>query len=211
MNNSTRGIAALHGRSYTQLEKIAHHVRKCLKYKLTDPIDGVQLFEGLDQVQIVLKARNVFLDSGCADLEPGVEAITRYDKRRDRIEILLAEDSYRGLENKFPRSLFSLVHELGHAVLHTEELFNLASIPHKSAKALHRQTAVPHAAYLDTEWQANAFGAALLMPAQAIARIESERSDVSPLILSRRFGVSMPCAQIRLEVYQNRRSELLRV
>ncbi|WP_119025608.1 ImmA/IrrE family metallo-endopeptidase [Acinetobacter soli] len=84
---------------------------------------------------------------------PDVEALTN----PDAMTIILREDTYDALCNKSDpkhyRARFTVAHEIGHLILH--EGFALA------------RGAVRHEHYEDSEWQADAFAAELLMPSQA--------------------------------------------
>ena len=105
------------------------------------------------------------------------------------------------------RARFSLSHEVGHVVLHPGELIRLSRIPHREA-ALARGASAPYPVYQDTEWQANAFSAALLMPAQGLYALE-QQGVLTSVTIQERFQVSSAAAAIRLKNYQQRSHELL--
>lgn len=95
--------------------------------------------------------------------------------------IYLREDVYEGVVEGRGRDRFTACHELGHLVLHdgVEARF------HRSSSRLKP--------YLDSEWQANTFAGAILMPEDRLVKCKSLREVVE------RFGVSLPAA-----VAQNR-------
>jgi Zn-dependent peptidase ImmA (M78 family) len=66
-----------------------------------------------------------------------------------------------------------------------------------------------HRFFEDTEWQADAFASALLMPATGMHRLESEFGTLTTTMLQRQYLVSNQSATYRLENYQQRRSQLV--
>ena len=103
------------------------------------------------------------------------EATTSMTERIIRI----SESCYAAARRGHPRYPFTLAHELGHLLLHTARPTSLAR----------GEKVKP---YVDPEWQANTFASAFLMP-EAGVRTCSCISDVM-----RRFGVSRPAAEIRI-------------
>lgn len=93
--------------------------------------------------------------------------------------IALREDVYRDACNGEGRARFTVAHELGHLVLHTNQ-------------PLRRATAGELKAYQSSEWQADMFAAQLLMPRQFFSWIDTERAVMA------RHGVSYTAAQKRL-------------
>jgi len=63
-------------------------------------------------------------------------------------------------------------------------------------------------AFLDTEWQANAFASALLMPASAIFALERRSGSLSPVDIAEHFRVSEEAAGYRLDLYTTREPRL---
>mgnify|MGYP003606304241 CR=1 FL=1 len=94
--------------------------------------------------------------------------------------IKIREDIYERAYNGEGRDRLTIAHELGHFLLHRPGKVSLARIP--------RGIAVP--AYKDPEWQATAFAAELLMPANLIGGLSIY--DISILC-----GVSLSAAQIQ--------------
>jgi hypothetical protein len=210
MTGTTKGVAAHHPQSYASLERIAVHVRACLLPGHSDlePVPGLELFERLDEYTVTVRGSNLPLQYGAEQLPTGLEAQAYYSTEETAIVVALTEDSYRALSAGFGRALFTLAHEIGHAVLHPQELLErrIASV---DARALHRGTAGGHKAFMDTEWQANGFAAAMLVPATGLAKLEaSGRLDARNI--ARTYLVSQQAAELRLKVFVDRRDELIR-
>lgn len=195
------------GRSYRELERVARGIRRSLGFDLTGELPGEALFGSLSNYTVTCDDREIRLDYEVANLEPGIEAEARYEQKRDRLVICLTPDTYEGLEKNQPRSRFSLFHEIGHPVLHVKELIRLSRIPRHTA-ALHRGQYGNLPPYLDCEWQANGFAAALAMPAAGLEMLAREgRLSVTEIMNS--FRVSRASAEIRLSVFEKRKSDLL--
>ena len=113
------------------------------------------------------------------------------------------------LEGRNPRAGYFVAHELGHVVLHPDQLVRLAEMPTNQQTSFHRGRA-DHKPYEDTEWQANAFASALLMPAAGLQGLEDRSGWLTTSLIAARFGVSVEAAGYRLELYQDRRDELLK-
>ena len=162
------GVRADSPRSYRGLEQVAAYVRQQLKLSPEEAIKPLQLFESLDDIRIErASGKAIPLWHGVIALEDS-EGYTRYDSERGLIEVLASEQTYEWLEQGHSRATFFVPHELGHCLLHTEQLIRLAQMPTRQLAALHRGTA-EHRAFEDTEWQANAFACALLMPADGLS------------------------------------------
>jgi Zn-dependent peptidase ImmA (M78 family) len=201
------GVRADRKYSYRALEQFAAHVREVLKYDPDDAIDALRLFEDLHQIKIKLSDQRVIpFRSGVISLEDS-EGYTRYDRSAQIIEVLASESTYHRLEQGHPRSAYFVGHELGHCVLHTEQLVRLAQMPTNQQTAFHRGRA-DHKPYEDTEWQANAFSSALLMPARGLARLEAG-GNLTTEEIGRRFRVSAEAAGYRLTIYQGRKNDLI--
>jgi Zn-dependent peptidase ImmA (M78 family) len=189
------GLKADAAHSYLTIEKIALDVRRALfpRQALATAIPGLELFERLHLYSV----GGTKLSYEVSVLPNGVEAKAEYDAARGVIVIVLSEETYAALEANDPRAKFTVFHEVGHALLHHGLLKKLAVLPHGTA--LNRAEA--HPKYMDTEWQANAFAAAILMPASAIAEMP-EWSPSRAVNVALRFGVSTKAAEVRLRVLQ---------
>jgi hypothetical protein len=209
MNKSLSGVRADNKCSYQHLEKVAEHAREQLKFEPKEAIDPLRFFEDLHCIQI-RQANGVLipLRGGVIDLEDS-EGFTRYDSKKKLIEILASAQTYDWLEKRNPRAGYFVGHELGHCVLHSDQLVRLALMPHHQQQAFHRGRE-GHKPYEDTEWQANAFAGALLMPARGIAALEKRNRSVAVSMIVNQFKVSREAAGYRLDLFNKRRNELLR-
>jgi hypothetical protein len=196
--------------NYAKIEKFAISVRAVLlpTTALSDEVPGITVFEDMHELEIESDGRTFNVNYAVNALPAGIEGISSYDPDRDEILLTLAPATYSSLSAGIPRALFSLAHEIGHVCVHTAKLVELSSIPHKVA-ALNRGQTPAHRAFEDTEWQANAFAAAFLMPAAGLEELESRGIVVTPKELVRRFNVSFDAARIRLDVYRAHRNDLL--
>ena len=97
--------------------------------------------------------------------------------------IVLRSDVYTGAEAGNGRDRFTVAHELGHALLHSEYI--------GMARATERSTKV----YCNSEWQANEFAGALLLPDSAIQQIGVYSAEM----LASQYGVSLECAEVRIK------------
>ena len=201
------GVRADSPRSYRGLEQVAAYVRQQLKLSPEEAIKPLQLFESLDDIRSERASGNAIpLWHGVIALDDS-EGYTRYDSERGLIEVLASEQTYEWLEQDHSRATFFVPHELGHCLLHTEQLIRLAQMPTRQLAALHRGTA-EHRAFEDTEWQANAFACALLMPADGLVAFEQECGELTTFDISERYGVSSEAASYRLDNFTKRRAQL---
>ena len=204
------GVRADCGYSYRKLERIATHVREQLRLPPTAPINAMRLFDGLD---ITAKGRNgldIPLRGIVIELENS-EGFTKYNCDRRVIEILASAETYERLEQDYPRGRFFLAHELGHCLLHTDQLVRMAHMSLAQRASLHQSgQLVAHEIYRDTEWQANAFASAFLMPAYGLFALEKKYSGLSSDIVAEYFRVSFEAASYRLGLYLNRKQQLLK-
>ncbi len=103
----------------------------------------------------------------------------------DQKEVLLRADVYDKACEGDPRSLFTIAYEIGHLLLHKKQNINL--IGNGFARSAGKTPA-----YIDPEWQANAFAGELLAPADLVVGMTVEE-------VAEEFGVSMSCANIQLQ------------
>jgi hypothetical protein len=198
--------------SYGAIERFAYRARSALlpNRPFTESILGLQLFENLNELEIQVRDDHVLrVNYAVNHLPTGIEGMSTYDHDREEILITLDQATYLALVDGTPRALFCLCHELGHICVHSLELVELSSIPHEIA-ALNRGQIPAHRVFEDTEWQANAFAAAFLMPAAGLAELERGRGILTAQELVRKFNVSFDAARIRLDSFRARRSDLLR-
>jgi hypothetical protein len=208
MTRGLSGVRADSSWSYRRLEGLAAHVREQLNLRADEAIDPLELFEDLHEISISRSnGVEIPLRGGVISLEDS-EGYTRFDGGRDVLEILASERTYEWLEQGHPRAGYFVVHELGHCVLHTDQLVRLARMPTEQQAAFHRGRQ-GHRACDDTEWQANAFASALLMPAQGVAALERQNGGLTVSMIVERFRVSREAANYRIDLFTARRNELL--
>ena len=109
--------------------------------------------------------------------------------------VYLREDVYDGMWDGDTRSRFTACHEIGHLILHSSTRLTFTEADQLGMLYRRKDQIRP---YEDPEWQANAFSAALLMPAPAVETLVTRVGfDVSAM--SETFLVSYSAAEIRLE------------
>ena len=209
MPRELTGIRADRGYSYQRLEKIATKVRDRLNCCPTEAINTLRLFDGLNITVRARTGRRIPVWGSVIELNDS-EGYAKYDGDRRIIEILASPTTYEWLEEGYPRGVYFVAHELGHCLLHTDQLVRLAQMPKAQQAALHRGGQVArHETYRDTEWQANAFASALLMPACGLLALEQQHDQLSPVIVAEHFSVSHEAASYRVELYNARKQQLL--
>lgn len=194
--------------SYQQIERAAQHVRGRLAPDVdtTAPLQVGQLFEVLDDYSVTVNGRAVRFDYAVKELPGNVAAEAKYDERKDRILIQMSREAYKELQGDVPHARHTVCHEIGHGVLHASQLMRMSTLPHQKL-ALERSRA--HKFCEDTEWQADAFASALLMPAVGMHRLENHYGGINTTLLRQHFLVSYTSATYRLENYQQRRRQLI--
>ncbi len=203
------GIRADRGYSYRGLERCAADVREQLRLPPTVAINAMMLFDRLDITAQDGTGQDIPIHGYVIELED-LEGFTKYDRDRQIIEILASAQTYEWLEQDHPRSRYFLAHELGHCLLHTDQLVRLAQMPMAQRAGLHRNGQMAaHEVYRDTEWQANAFASALLMPARGLLALEKRhRGGLCPIKIAAHFRVSVVAASYRLDLYNKRKQQL---
>ena len=209
MSQGQMGVRADRGYSYQRLEKIATYVRDRLNYPPAEAINTLLLFDGLDIEVRDGAGQDIQIRGSVIEFNDS-EGYAKYDRDRRIIEILASPKTYDWLEKGYPRGGYFVAHELGHCLLHTAQLVRLAQMPKAQQAALHRGgQVVGHETYQDTEWQANAFASALLMPARGLLALEQKCDELSPAIVAEHFRVSAQAASYRLDLYNAKKQQLL--
>lgn len=196
MQAPKNGLKADKGRSYREIEHVAGRWRRQLGYEPLQSFDAARFFE-FEMGDIQLPTRNGQVElynhvQSCAE-----EGLTRWDQDEQRLEMVLSEGSYVDLNNGLARPKFTVCHEFGHAVLHTDELVRLAGLTIARQAAMYRER--EHSKCYDSEWQANAFAAAILMPAEGIRILEEKYDYVGEDLIAQHFETSIQAARYRLE------------
>jgi predicted transcriptional regulator len=193
------GIPADKARSYASIEAVAAGLRQKLNLEMLERFDALDFFEKqIGDIVIIDHGKEIKMVEAIDDCPQ--EGMTRWDTESQRLEIVLAQRTYDMLQENHVRARSTVAHETGHAVLHTAQIIRLAGMNLKSHVAFHRDRN-PHKAYLDTEWQANAFASSLLMPAEGVKSLVEEK-NFSTTKLVCVYGVSEESATYRLETYR---------
>ncbi|MGD0735206.1 MAG: ImmA/IrrE family metallo-endopeptidase [Terracidiphilus sp.] len=200
MIRTLTGIRADRKYSYHAIEEIAQDLRTMLGLGPLDRFDGLSFFENVvPEMTIECGAGSIPLCEAIDDFEE--EGRTKWDSSAARIEIALSERTYSKLREGHPRAQYTVAHEAGHACLHTEQVIRLGDMSISSQVALHRSRSL-HDACQDTEWQANAFGSAILMPAKGVEKLFGRLGRGSAHALTETFGVSLEAATYRIGTYE---------
>jgi len=187
-----RGDEAYRPRRRAEIEVIANSVRDVLG--ITGRVHGSHLFNHLDELVLIVDNKKIPVDYGVKDLNWGVMACSQYDPPTGKIDVFLAPDTYDQLERGNPRALFTLIHECGHVILHTDELIDRATKP--LDLALHRRK--QHPVYRDTEWQSDTFAGASIAPLHDVLRLHDQLGYITIKDVARAFGLSNQASEIRL-------------
>ncbi len=194
------GIRADRKHSYASIESITRALREALGLGLLDRFDARQFFDQvLADMTLQTTSREVKLREAVDDCPQ--EGSTRWDGESGVMEVVLSESTYELLQADHVRARSTVAHECGHACLHTEQIIRLTGLSLRSQVALHRERG-SHEACHDTEWQANAFGSALLMPADGLVLLAESPIGLSAVTVAAKFGVSIESATYRLETYR---------
>lgn len=188
-----RGNEALRPRRRQELEVIASAFRQTLGL-IPGKIAGVWLFERLDELVIQHGRREIRVDYKVAELAWGVEACSCFNVATGKIDVVLSPATYAALHAGEPRALFTLCHECGHLVLHTEELITRAT--DGVDPSLNRQKT--HPIYRDTEWQSDWFAGAFIAPVADIIALHDRIGFLTASDVARSFGLSKRAAAVRL-------------
>jgi len=194
-----KGIAADSARSYRSIEDEAATLRECLNLSPTERFDAIRFFqEQIGDLEVIAQGKTVKLIEGVEDCQQ--EGLTRWDKSAERMEIILSDSTYRLLLEDHVRARSTVAHEAGHAAMHTHQIIRLSGMSLNSQVAFHRNR-IEHKPYYDTEWQANAFASALLMPARGLQLLE-KKGPLTAVSIAERFAVSIESAGYRMEAYE---------
>jgi hypothetical protein len=200
------GIKTDRALSYAKLERAGRFIRNKLCPGITCTESMPNVFEDLEDHAVTCNGRSIPLTNDVVELPAGVEGRTRFNVEQQRLFIQLSTETYVGLTVHEGRARFTLFHEISHAYLHVRELLRLAELPHDEAALLR---AGSHPNYYDSEWQANATSAAILMPAEGLAALEQRDGELTLENVVTTFNVSAISAEIRINIFNERRADLL--
>lgn len=159
-------------RSIADIRETAKRARAALNFRWPVALDRF-----LEKLVIYSITVDVVENHGV--LPPGVEACWVPED----LTLYLTERVYKAACNNEPRALFTVFHEMGHALLGHRRTLN-REIPGLEIKR-----------FEDSEWQADQFAAEFLMPLDEIVRYNLATEGQ----LMSRFGVSMDAARVRLK------------
>lgn len=194
-------------RGHLDIEMAAQSARRQLAPDLNAKVAAVDLFEfGLQGLHLPVGTRFLAVDYAVDDIP--IEGRTEWKHADGKFIVTLDTATHADLAAEVARARFCLAHELGHLMLHRAELIRLAYLPHEAEAALNR-TPRQHKVYCDTEWQANAFAGAFLMPTagiQTLSRAKAGPFGSLPLELrvALHFGVSQEAATYRIKGLRER-------
>jgi transcriptional regulator with XRE-family HTH domain len=187
------GRRARSARYRRDIETVAAEMRKTMPVPPQGKISALSFFERLDELTFPVRGEQYRVDYAVRRLAHRVEARTHADVASRTIEIAVSPEAYREMTRGNPRSLFTLCHEVGHVVLHREELVT-PDEPSESDAAVHPCSS--------TEWQAQAFAAAFISPLEQVLALHDQIGSLSPVDVHRTFGCSKVAAQRRLEAVE---------
>ena len=163
--------------SRADFREFARRIRKTLRLDKIPKFPVVRFLEYMQQTFVGFD----FMVVGKGELPKGMYAY--YNPITDMVVI---EERFYNMANQGNGfAIWTILHECAHRLIHRDQLAALA-----------RQDNSPHAAYEDSEWQANALVAELMMPAEMI----HDGMTVEEIVET--FGVSPKAARTRLNNYK---------
>lgn len=195
-------------RSRRHIERTANDVRRSLDIDPLLPLPGWELFERIGRYHVRVGRQPVRLTYGVEEtLEGGALACATYNDDQQEIALILTGESYDDLElRNGNRARFSVCHEIAHAVLHADRLVQITRIDHDRRAMLRAEATTP--AYASSEWQANAFAAAFLVPGEGLVYLEKQ-DRLTAFAIRFMYGVSTTMAEKRLATFREHRSDLV--
>ncbi|MGD0383463.1 MAG: ImmA/IrrE family metallo-endopeptidase [Thermoguttaceae bacterium] len=131
------------------------------------------------------------LEPGVEELSDGIEGMTFPDGH-----VLVSEETYRGAYEGQGRPRFTIPHECFHGIKHKDQIRR--SLKDMGELVIYRRKLIKP--FVDPEWQANAFAAAVLMPEPMVRMLAAKKGGIQLLdSMIKIFGVSPKAAEIRLE------------
>ncbi len=204
------GLKAHVGRSYAEIEDIARRTRDYFGVG-EGAADCLRLFEHLHEMHVPTNKGLVPVTWAVADHQLPSEGLTAFrpDLGPDgHLEMFLREDVYQDLRSHQPRARFTFAHELGHVVLHAQDLVANGQVDRYCTALPRASPRRHHKVWDDTEWQANAFAGAFLMPARELDRLYMI-GKLNDRTVAKTYIVSSSAAQTRIDVFMPRRTDLV--
>lgn len=167
--------------------EIENDARRILKAHFPANLEAPQKLDVLEFWELLEDAFSLM--PGVAELSDGVEGMTWPDGR-----VQVNEETYRNATNGNGRARFTMCHEAYHGIQHRSQIRRV--LMDSGELTLFRRSELD--ARVDPEWQANAFAAAILMPASMVRAVWKEARDKPIEDMIYYFGVSKTAASIRL-------------
>jgi hypothetical protein len=200
MNRPLTGIRADRKESYRSIEQFAGALREIISLESLDQFDALNFFDQIvPEMSVKCGTKDIPLYEVIDDCQQ--EGCTRWDAESGFLQIVLSGHTHEQLLAGHVRARSTVAHEAGHACLHTDQIIRLHGMSLTSQVAFHREK-YPHDACQDTEWQANAFGSALLMPAEGVEKIFTRLGRQSAVAIAEHFGVSIESATYRIGTFE---------
>lgn len=183
------GVRAIRPHSRVSIEDIAaktrkHFVGDAPLYR----IDPLELFYSCERIPFA----DHLVRYGVCEMPLGVEARTSFFNGAYSLD--LSSATYEGLEAGAGRAAWTVCHEIGHIVLHREELKLLEGV---HQRMLNRGK---HKVYEDTEYQANVFAAEFLMPREGLSLLDFD-GQLTARIVANQYGASLEASEYRIRNY----------
>ena len=200
MNRPLTGIRADWKEGYSSIEMSAANLRQRLRLGRLDRFDAWTFFNHvLPTFTIECGAGSVSLCEAVEECEQ--EGLTRWNPNSRMLELVLSGSTYDSLRRGQPRARYTVAHECGHVSLHADQIISMRGMSLVSQIAFHRDRK-QHQACEDTEWQANAFASALLMPADGVLALRMRHGALDEYVVAETFDVSLESACYRLGTYE---------
>jgi hypothetical protein len=195
---------------HVDIERAAADVRRAFDLDPLIPLPGWELFERIGRYHLRAGKQDVSLTYGVEEELPGgALACATYDETENTIALILSAQSYDALElRNATRARFSLAHEIGHAALHADRLIEITRVD-RARRAMLRTDVSGTPIYRDSEWQANKFAGALLIPGPGLEHLELH-GRLTPNELQKLYAVSYSCAKRRMSTFYKHRRDVLR-
>jgi len=155
----------------------------------------IENYESPQEVDLITTFESGYLEKitnfseDIQDLPNSIEALIDFNNK----QIVLSDSTHENLINNIPRAKFTLAHEIGHSILHNNYMNGIIE-DGGTIKYLNRGN-IP--SYKDSEWQANYFAGAFLMPYIHMERLIIGNKSLKEI--SNIFGTSSQATKIRYD------------
>jgi hypothetical protein len=162
-------------------------------------VDMQQVLENLDGTEVRLPdATSAQVAFGVVKLPSNILGVTTFKKAGPTIHVDVSEETYRDMDHD-GRARFTAPHEVGHVVLHLDQLVQMTQLPHAEL-ALARNSNV-HPQWCDSEIQANRFAAAFMAPDAGLEQLR-RRGELDADHVMTTFGMSRSAAEARINNFK---------